>query len=116
MDFEDDKLSKNATAIIKNSEKGIFTSVITCWEISLKYSLGKLELENITPEELPFRAREINIETLDRSVLEASTFYPRLSLNASYGYVDAETNREASGVNSFFPQNIESQNRDALSG
>lgn len=73
--FEDDKLSEKAKEIITNSANDIFVSIITYWEISLKYGLGKLELKNITPEELPIIAREVNIFTLEISENEVSTFY-----------------------------------------
>ena len=49
--------------------------MITYWEISLKYSIGKLELEGIKPDELPNKAQEIEIETLEISEEETSTFY-----------------------------------------
>jgi len=48
--------------------------------------------------------------------LAKSAFYPRLSLNASYGYTDTETNREVVEPGSFFPETIESQNKDAAVG
>ncbi len=50
--FEDEKLSKTAQEIIRSPENEIYVSLITYWEIALKYSIGKLELENITPEEI----------------------------------------------------------------
>ena len=64
----------------KYSKNEIFVSVITYWEISLKYGIGKLELENITPEEIPIKTKEINIETIDLTENEASTFFklPRI--------------------------------------
>ncbi|MCU0645315.1 MAG: TolC family protein [bacterium] len=48
--------------------------------------------------------------------LAQSAFYPRLSLNASYGYTDSETDREVADPNSFFPKTVESQNKDAAVG
>ena len=45
------------------------------WEIALKYGIGKLQLENITPEEIPLKSKEINIDTLILSEKEVSTFY-----------------------------------------
>lgn len=65
--FDDDKLSEKVKEIVTNSANGIFVSIITYWEISLKYGLGKLELRNSLPEELPFIAREVNILTLEIS-------------------------------------------------
>jgi len=78
--FKDEELSENARAAIKNSENEIFVSVITFWEISLKYGIGKLELENITPEEIPAKSKEINIQTIDLTENEAATFFklPRI--------------------------------------
>ena len=73
--FEDEKLSDTAKEIISNSENEIFVSIITYWEIALKYGIGKLQLENITPEEIPLKSKEINIDTLILSEKEVSTFY-----------------------------------------
>ena len=44
---------------------------ISFWEISLKYNLGKLILENTTPEKLPQLAREmgINITPIDEECM-----------------------------------------------
>ena len=50
--FEDEKLSEKAKVAIK-----------------------KLELQGIVPEELPKKSKEINIETLEISEEEASSFY-----------------------------------------
>ena len=78
--FEDEKLSEKARTAIRNPDNEIYVSTITYWEISLKYSISKIELEGITPEELPENAREIDIKTLELSEDEASTFYklPRI--------------------------------------
>ena len=78
--FKDEELTEQAKAAIQHSKNEIFVSVITYWEISLKYGIGKLELENITPEEIPIKTKEINIETIDLTENEASTFFklPRI--------------------------------------
>ncbi len=78
--FEDEKLSEKAREAISNAENQIYVSVLSYWEISLKYALGKLELEGITPDELPEKAKEIDIETMELSEEDAITFYrlPRL--------------------------------------
>lgn len=58
-----------------------------------------------------------NKRVADKNVqLARSAFYPRLSLNASYGYTDAQTERERFDPGSFFPKTIESQNKDAAIG
>ena len=78
--FEDEKLSEKTRDAISNAENEIYVSVLSDWEISLKYALGKLELEGITPDELPEKAKEIDIETMDLSEEDVITFYklPRL--------------------------------------
>lgn len=78
--FDEDKLSKKAKAAIKNPENSIFVSVVSYWEISLKYALGKIELQGVTPDELPKLASGIGLETLAISAEDASSFYrlPRL--------------------------------------
>jgi len=73
--FEDEKLSEKAKNAIRNSENEIYVSLITYWEIALKYGIGKLELENITPEEIPLKAKEINIENLEISEDVVSTYF-----------------------------------------
>jgi PIN domain nuclease of toxin-antitoxin system len=79
--FDSKKLSKNAKELILNPGNSIYVSLITFWEISLKYALGKLELENILPEELPVVSRESGFLTLLLSEKEVSSFHhlPRSS-------------------------------------
>lgn len=78
--FEEENLSEKARGAIRNPDNEIYVSIVSYWEISLKYALGKLELKGIIPEELPKKAEEVGIETLEVSEEEASTFYklPRL--------------------------------------
>lgn len=73
--FTPEKLKLNASEIIKDPENSIYISTITFWEISLKYSLKKLELEGILPEDLPKFAITMNYSTLIFSVEDAATFY-----------------------------------------
>jgi len=73
--FTDEKLSEFFRKTIKNQENDIYVSLITYWEISLKYSIGKLELVRISPEKLPEKAIEGGIETLPITEQEVSTFY-----------------------------------------
>jgi PIN domain nuclease of toxin-antitoxin system len=73
--FEDERLSRKVRETIKNPENEIYASIITYWEISLKYSIGKLKLHGITPKELPGQAKQVGIETLYLSEHQASTFH-----------------------------------------
>ena len=49
--FETKRLSKNVKNILLNEENEIYYSPINLWEISIKYSLKKLDLKGLTPEE-----------------------------------------------------------------
>ena len=48
-----EKLSKKVKEILSNSSNQILVSSISFWEVSLKYSLGKLDLSPYTPSDLP---------------------------------------------------------------
>ena len=78
--FEDEKLSVKAREAISDAANEIYVSVISYWEISLKFAMGRLGLQGITPDELPEKTREIDIDTLDLLEEDAITFYqlPRL--------------------------------------
>ena len=78
--FEPKKLSKSVTEVILSQENDIAVSVITFWEISLKYSIGKLELYNIGPEDIPNYAEQMDVNILSINSFKAVSFYklPRL--------------------------------------
>ena len=61
--------------IILNPENTIFVSLITFWEIALKYNLGKLTLTNVLPEELPLYTEKAGFEILEITPSEVSSFY-----------------------------------------
>jgi len=79
--FTPDKLSKAVIREIKSPNNDVAVSVVTFWEISLKYALGKIELTGVKPEELPDFAVQMNLEILPITAAEASSFHklPRLS-------------------------------------
>lgn len=78
--FNPDKLSKATIQTIISQENSIAVSVITFWEISLKYSIGKLDLSGIKPDDLPGYANKTGFEIAQISPDEVATFYklPRL--------------------------------------
>jgi PIN domain nuclease of toxin-antitoxin system len=49
--FEAKRLSENVKTILLDEENEIYYSPINLWEISIKYSLKKLDLKGLTPEE-----------------------------------------------------------------
>lgn len=73
--FADDRLSKKAAEAIRNRENGVDVSVISYWEISLKYAIQKIGLSGISPDELPQKAKEAGIETLQVSEHLAASFH-----------------------------------------
>jgi PIN domain nuclease of toxin-antitoxin system len=79
--FTPGKLSKAVIREIKSPDNDVAVSVVTFWQISLKYALGKLELTGVKPEELPDFAAQMNLEILPITAAEASTFHklPKLS-------------------------------------
>ncbi|SLM27721.1 PilT protein domain protein [Desulfamplus magnetovallimortis] len=50
--FEPSRISINVLDVFNTTDKVKYVSKISYWEISLKYSLGKLELYGVTPEDL----------------------------------------------------------------
>ncbi|RMI08780.1 MAG: type II toxin-antitoxin system VapC family toxin [Calditrichaeota bacterium] len=78
--FDDEKLSQKAKEVIRNLDNDVCVSVVTFWEISLKYAIGKLELQGVAPEDLVEYSKKVSIEILPISPKEASTFYklPRM--------------------------------------
>lgn len=78
--FVPEKLSRIVTQTIKSSDNDVAVSVVTFWEISLKYALGKLELSGVEPDELPGFADKMGLSILPISPAEAASFHklPRL--------------------------------------
>ena len=73
--FSPEKISMYVAKIIKESDNRIFVSTITFWEIALKFSLNKLELEGITPDALPEIANQMRLELLGLSAEDAASFH-----------------------------------------
>ena len=73
--FDTSKLSKKVYSILSDIENEIFVSSITFWEISLKYSIGKLSLENILPDELPGYTVKAGYKILNPDEKITSSFY-----------------------------------------
>jgi PIN domain nuclease of toxin-antitoxin system len=73
--FSQEKISRSASEIISDSDNRIYVSTITFWEISLKFSINKLELVGITPDELPEFAGKLSFKILNLSAEDAASFY-----------------------------------------
>ena len=76
-----EKLSKKTYDLIENAENEIYLSIVTLWKISLKFNLGKLDLNNVLPEELPSLAKKSGFEIFNLNEYDVSSFYklPKLA-------------------------------------
>ena len=70
-----DKLSKATSQTIVSQENDIAVSVITFWEISFKYSIDKLELSGVKPDELPGFLDKTGFEVVQIDPYKAAAFY-----------------------------------------
>ena len=70
-----EQLSRQARVAILDAANDIHVSVVTFWEVSLKFALGKIELQGITPEELSDAARQMGFTLLALAPQDAATFY-----------------------------------------
>lgn len=73
--METDKLSDKARSIIETPEHRILVSVISFWEISLKYALGKLELGHVQPEDFPAICEKMRLEILSLDAEQCATYH-----------------------------------------
>lgn len=73
--FNPEKLGRKARAAITDPGNEICLSSISLWEISLKFGLGKLTLENCTPESLVAVAREMGLTLISANADESASFH-----------------------------------------
>ena len=68
------KLSKPARSAISEPANSVQVSAITFWEIALKYRLGKLHLQGVTPDALPDAALRQGFDLLPLDARLAAGF------------------------------------------
>lgn len=73
--FDTKKVPAKILNRLKDASNAIYITSISFWEISLKYNLGKLELNGVKPEDLPQMATDMGIEVLEISPTEMASFY-----------------------------------------
>ena len=73
--FSPEKVTTEKLRILSNPQHSVVITPISFWEISIKYNLGKLILENTTPDKLPQLAQtmHIDIESIDAQCM--ASFY-----------------------------------------
>ncbi len=75
------KLSKNLKDIITDPDNRIIVSTISFWEVSLKSSIGKLEITGLSPDEVPGTCLQMGFEIEPLSAFDSSTYH---RLKATY--------------------------------
>lgn len=73
--LEPSKIGKKALEIFDDADKVKYVSKISYWEIALKYSLGKLELQGVTPEELLEATHDAGFQIYDIKENDIITSY-----------------------------------------
>ncbi len=73
--FEPGKIKKEIKEILEDKNKIKLVSGISLWEISLKYSLGKLVLEGTNPDEIKDKICESGFILLPVDNDEFSSYY-----------------------------------------
>ncbi|MGV3530362.1 MAG: type II toxin-antitoxin system VapC family toxin [Flavisolibacter sp.] len=61
--------------ILTDPANEIIVSSVSLWEISLKYSLGKIRLEGILPHEIPAECELMDFRIIDLTADETSTYH-----------------------------------------
>ncbi|MBO9611589.1 MAG: type II toxin-antitoxin system VapC family toxin [Dyadobacter sp.] len=78
-DFE--KLPANVQRILRNKNNDIVVSALSFWEMSIKRSINKLNLDGANPEDFVKEALKAHFDILPLSVELCSTFF---KLSASH--------------------------------
>ena len=69
------KLNDSTRLILEDDANTIYVSVITFWELSLKFGIGKLELQGILPDAFPAAAESMGFSVLPMNQEHAASFY-----------------------------------------
>jgi PIN domain nuclease of toxin-antitoxin system len=69
------KLSAKVRGIVEDTDNRVLVSSVSFWEISLKYSLGTLDLQGIVPGQLPEITKQTGFELIELLPDEAATYY-----------------------------------------
>ncbi len=83
--FEPQKISSAVLELLEKKQNQLIITSLTFWEISLKYSLGKLTLSGVTPEDLVNAAEKMGITKVN---LDSSTLASYHKLNKVENYKD----------------------------
>ena len=79
--IDEEKLSNAVREALENTDNSIFVSAITYWEISLKFSSGKLKLRGFIPEDMPLLSKQSGFQLIPLSPDESATYYKLVITN-----------------------------------
>lgn len=71
---EPKKLPPKTLKLIERPETAVWFSALSLWELSHKFSLGKLRLKNLSPEDIAHEAKEQHFDLLTLSETDALGF------------------------------------------
>lgn len=69
------KISGKVKGVIVNPHNVIYVSTITFWEISLKASLGKLNIKGFSPSDIPDLCDQMGFQIESLSAHDSSTYH-----------------------------------------
>lgn len=69
------KLSETVFSILQNGENKIYISAISLWEISIKFKIGKMEIQGMQPDEFLKTILKQDIAVLSLEAEMAATYY-----------------------------------------
>lgn len=69
------KIPKRTRNILIDPSNRILVSTISFWEISLKYSIGKLNIQGFMPEEIPDLCSKMDFDIITLSPQESSSYH-----------------------------------------
>ncbi len=73
--FEPQKIAIKKLKILENPLNAVYVSSLSFWEISLKYALGKLELNAFEPDDLVELAIEMDIRIVDIDARDMASYF-----------------------------------------
>lgn len=63
--FSPDKINPKIMTVLENTNNQVYVCNTTIWEVSIKFHLGKLELNGLLPSQLPKFIQDMNFEIVD---------------------------------------------------
>ena len=72
---EKEKLSSKVSHTFSDPNSTFFVSAISFWEISLKFSTGKLGIQGVIPEDMPMLSVQSGFQLISLSPEESATYH-----------------------------------------